>query len=269
MKNKPSDWVTADEAKALADIRDKCGRQFPRLQSITVSSAKEADLLFPVLAEWAQKGSPPIRAAALTCFDNVFAKPYLPFLLERWQLEPTGEIISEMLAQILAKLVDNKHALQAWQIARNKVDPGVCRLLVRLYKLKATKVIALEAILAEFSEGRLPYYRLVVYSRIRNERVAAFYSTYLQDSDRHVRALAQRVQSKQRLATKGLEMSSSPPPRGRPHEAFSVEIDLERMEHVLEDISEQFRISLPSSAMETLSAGSLARERLLVHTSVT
>jgi hypothetical protein len=139
--------------------------------------------------------------------------------LKDGRLEPTGEI-SEMLARILAKLVDNEHALQAWQIARNKVDPSVCRLLVRLYKLKATKVIALEVILAEFSEGRLPYYRLAAYSRIRNERVAAFYSSYLQDSERHVRNLAQRVQSKQRLATKGVEMSSSPPPRGRPHEVF-------------------------------------------------
>lgn len=211
-------------------------------------------------SDWAQKGSPPMRAAVLHCFDNPFVRPHLGFLLDRWDVE-TYRAASENLVQILARRIDNRHASRAFEIAQAKTDSGICLLLAKLCRMRATEHMAKQAILAEFAAGNVSYYKLVAYSRVKDPNIQACYEPYVNSPDRYTRSLAQRVLGISIPKAQHLIKSPAGPPRGEPHEVYSIEIDIDRARPILEAIAERFRIPIPPSVMDGTSLEALARDK--------
>lgn len=244
----PKDYshFVAEESKILSDVLAKTGVRLSRIQNAPAEAGIEIERLLDVLLGWKTFASPPIRRAMTFAFVSPHAYSRFGDLL-LWWAEEDDLLTRKLLTQVVAKLMKPADAQRVWSI-RSTVpyDPFLVFVDQKLAKDRKLGSSVRDSLVQRLQNGELGGGELGVVSKVGDPRIKAWFLERIEDPDPDVRRIARRLMQKptSKLDPRVRFVKSGPV---RPGELFSTEVDDERLEAALRDVSERFGVTMPAS----------------------
>lgn len=229
----------------IADIRNKTGLSFLKIDGIDTSRSEVAAAVLPVLKEWVPFIEPVnIRHAVYGRFATRHAQPFMGSLLE-WVKTESDRLALNDLVQAIALCAKPSDAERVWDVFHEIPRPDFYyAVMARLATFPSTAAAAKDEVVKALERSEPSVSDLQQIVGIDDPRIRRWFEAQTNATHPVIRTLARRVANRGRRLPPGVEMVTTPPDHGR--ELFSTEADLESVPALLRELSERYGLRIPA-----------------------
>jgi hypothetical protein len=229
----------------LADIAQRTGHRFARLQGISVTSEAEAELILPIAAEWIDRvGLSHFRHALYSAFASQFGYQWFLQLLKWWTGE-TDPIAKSTLVTLILDLMRETDVPQIWKTmcVTDESYPFDCEVLSRMARTAQFGRLAKDAILRRLEDGRFIPGDLWSYAKLGDLRIQNWLIRNRNIEDPVARKVITKLLQASEALPKWLTSAKVGPPRASV--LYATEVDIEHLDRELRRLGKEFHFTPP------------------------